>query len=421
MYPLKLTMISEPLFIWAYLPGESAPVVAGKLQVAATPTGHVGSFTYGKSYLGNPNALALDPVALPLSAQFFSFTALKGIPGVILDACPDRWGIRAINRLIGEQPYPAGYLLLNDPGRVGNLAFSLRADLPPVELKSREFALTELLVAAEALEKDDVIDHELIKALHPGTGGARPKCNIVFEDAVWIGKFPSADDPLRLSMPRLEHATMQLAKACGIDVAETRLISVGEKDVCLVRRFDRHIGCNLTQQCSINRLAFISARSVFYADTEFRATAMGSYARLARWLPRYAISQDGALQLFRRMVFNAAVRNTDDHELNHGLVYSPEQRAFQLSPAYDLLPSLHSHRISQHALLMGDNADGTLENLVSACAAFGLTRDEALKIIWEIAQIVQAQWDSVLYACGFGDDAISRLRHCFAPLPLRRE
>jgi len=121
----------------------------------------------------------------------------------------------------------------------------------------------------------------------------------------------------------------------------------------LIRRFNRHI----TQDGSMSRLGFISARSVFYADPVFAVAGIGSYARLARWLPRYAISQEGSCQLFRRMVFNAAVRNTDDHELNHGLVYSPDRRAFQLSPAYDLLPSLHRHRISQHALVIGNNAE----------------------------------------------------------------
>ena len=171
----------------------------------------------------------------------------------------------------------------------------------------------------------------------------------------------------------------------------------------------------------MSRLGFISARSVFYADPVFAVAGIGSYARLARWLPRYAISQEGSCQLFRRMVFNAAVRNTDDHELNHGLVYSPERRAFQLSPAYDLLPSLHRHRISQHALLIGNNADGTIENIVSSCAAFGLKQDEALRIVGDISNTVQAQWDSVLNETGLGDEAISRLRHCFAPLPQHRD
>jgi serine/threonine-protein kinase HipA len=409
-------MISEPLFVWVYLPGHAIPVVAGKLTVETTASGSVGSFAYGKSYLANSKAVSIDPVALPLAGRIATFTALHGIPGVILDACPDRWGIRAITRLVGEQPYPSGYLLLNDPGRSGSLAFSRRADSVPIELKSREFALSELLAAAEALERDEAIDPELIKALHPGTGGARPKCNVVLDGAVWIGKFPSADDPLHLSVPRLEHATMLLARVCGIDAAETRLVTAGGKDVCLVRRFDRHV----TQDGNMSRLGFISARSVFYGDPVFGVGAIGSYARLARWLPRYAISQEGSSQLFRRMVFNAAVRNTDDHELNHGLVYSPESRAFELSPAYDLLPSLHKHLISQHALLIGENADGTVENLVSSCAAFGLKQDEALRIVWDISNAVQAQWDSVLYETGFGDEAISRLRHCFAPLPLRR-
>ena len=408
-------MNSESLFVWVYLPGQVTPVVAGKLTIENAT---VGRFVYGKSYLANPDAIPIDPVALPLVGRIEPFTTLNGYPGAILDACPDRWGIKAITRLFGEQSGPLGYLLLNDPGRAGCLAFSTAPDVAPVELGSREFALSELLEAAEKLEAEKIVDPELIRALHPGTGGARPKCNIVEGGAVWIGKFESSDDPANLSIPRLEHATMRLARACGINVAETRLEVVGSKPVCLVRRFDRQV----KDDGQIARLGFISGRSVFFDDPTFFANgASGSYPRLSRWLPRYAQSQEDSKELFTRMAFNAAVRNTDDHELNHGLVYDPGVRAFKLSPAYDLVPSLSRHNVSRHALIIGDNADGTVENLVSAHAAFFLDRQDALAIVADVAKTVQAEWDSCLYEAGFDDEEVSRVRHCFTPLPVSRD
>ena len=210
-------MTSETIFVWVYLPEELKPVLAGRLTIEHFAGAPLGRFVYRRRYLEDPRALSLDPVSLPLHARIEPFTALKGWPAVILDALPDRWGMRAIDRLIGQQPYPSGYLLLNDPGRAGNLAFSPTPDTEPAELESREFPLAELLAAANALEHDAPVDPELIKALHPGTGGARPKCNVVTDGAVWIAKFPANDDPSGVSIPRLEHATMRLAAACGIE------------------------------------------------------------------------------------------------------------------------------------------------------------------------------------------------------------
>lgn len=405
-------MTSEVLFVWNALPGQWPPVVAGKLEIARTASGAVGTFVYGQSYLRQPRAIPLDPVSLPLSARATDFTTLHGFPGVIVDACPDRWGIKVIDRLLGKQNFPVGYLLLNDPGRAGSLAFSRSAAEPPVELASREFSLAELLDAAEAVETNREVALELLKALHPGTGGARPKCNLIDAEGVWIAKFASlADDP-RVSIPRLEHAAMTLARACGIRAAETRCVRVAGRDVCLVRRFDRVLANG-----QVFRRGYVSARSVFYADPAFGAVGTGSYGRLATWMTRYGCAAAERSALFRRMVFNCAIRNSDDHDLNHGLVQAANG-SFELAEAFDVLPVLASHRIHHHALLIGDSAAGTVENLVSNSAAFGLTRDEALAVVYEVQARVRQQWRDVCYTAGFGDEALRRLEAVFQPIPL---
>lgn len=185
-------MSSETLFVWIYLPDLVSPVVAGRLQINTTAAGvNVGQFVYGKSYLARGNAISIDPCTLPLRDRPSEFSSLGGYPGAIIDACPDRWGIRVIDRLYGQQVFPSGYLLTNDPGRAGVLAFSRAAEEIPRELASRQFSLADLLGAAEAVEADRTVDPELLQALHPGTGGARPKCNIVEDGSVWIAKFPS--------------------------------------------------------------------------------------------------------------------------------------------------------------------------------------------------------------------------------------
>lgn len=406
-------MASE-LFVWIYLPGTDAPVVAGKLEVSRTAAKKVGYFTYGQSYLARAKAIPIDPVTLPLKKGELTINDLGGYPGAILDACPDTWGIRVINRLKGKRAMPEGYLLLNDPGRSGCLAFSEAPDSPPKQLESREFPLTELLAAAEAVEREAPVDQELLKALHPGTGGARPKCNIVEDNAVWIAKFPSADDRI-ISIPRLEHATMLLARQCGIDAAETRIRRVDGRDVCLVRRFDRHL-----EDGRVYRKGFLSARTIFHADPAYAKVGTGSYPRISRWMPHFGATTEARRELFRRLVFNVAIRNDDDHELNHGLVHV-ERDVFTLAKAYDLVPSLDQRAVHHHALLIGDSAAGTVANLVDNCEAFTLSRDEALEIVMAIEQQVLDQWQEVFYEAGFGDEDIRKVAHVFQPIPRNAE
>lgn len=404
--------MTSDLYVWMYLPGCSQPVVAGRLSVSNTPVGSVGRFVYGKSYLSNKNAIPIDPVSLPIHGNIEPFMSLGGYPGAIMDSCPDRWGIKVINRLLGDQPYPVGYVLLNDPGRAGCLAFSTSADTPPEELASREFDLADLLHASQLIERNQPVDDELLRALHPGTGGARPKCNITDKEAVWIAKFSSADDSPQISIPRLEHATMILAKSCGINAAETRLLTVGGLDVCLVRRFDR-----VVTSAGITRLGYLSARTVFNSDPDFQRFKIASYSRLSRWLNRFGTSTDGNVELYRRMAFNCSIRNTDDHELNHGLVFDPKC-GYVLSPAFDIVPQIKPHRIYHHAMMIGETAAGTFENLVSAHAAFGLAKDEAVQIVRDIQSVIQTHWQEVFYACGCGDEEIRRLEHCFSAIPV---
>lgn len=406
-------MTSEPLFVWIYLPDSLEPVVAGRLDLATTAKGTVGQFVYGQSYLARSDAVSLDPVALPLRAGATLFTSLGGFPGVLLDACPDRWGIKIIDRLYGKRDYPVGYLLINDPGRSGALAFSFGAAIPPAEQSSREFSISDLLAAAAAVEGDQRVDSELLKALRPGTGGARPKCNIVDSDGVWLAKFQSIDDRAGISIPRLEHATMMLGRECGIETALTRCEVIDGHDVCFVKRFDRERVGN-----DVLRRGYVSARTVFFADPGFAKYGASSYGRFATWMTRYGCDGADCRQLFRRMVYNCAVRNSDDHDLNHGLVHVANS-GYRLAEAFDVVPVLTPHSVHRHAMLIGDSASGTVSNLVSNANAFGLARDEALAIVYDLQKGVQANWRDVLYLAGLTEEEVRRVEPSFKALPER--
>lgn len=403
---------NKELYVWVYLPDAVTPVIAGRLRVENVTVGRVGTFLYGKSYISHPKAFSLDPVKLPLNSSRHKFTALNGFPSVLLDSCPDNWGIRVIHQLNGPQSIPDGYLLMNDPGRVGALAFT--QDLvQPAELKSREFPLEELLRAAEAVEKDLPVDDELLRALNPGTGGARPKCNIIHDGQVWIAKFPSTKDLAIVSQPRIEHAVMTLADLCGVETAETKLIEVSGKDVCLIKRFDREVTAD-----GVQRKHYMSARTVFYADDAFSQVGFGSYQRLARWLQRYVNDVASAKrQLYRRMVFNVAVRNSDDHELNHGLIHVRDN-AYVLSPAFDISPVPSNSLINQHALLIGASSSGTVASLLEAAEAFEIDRTTAKHIIQEVQSTIEANWLDNLYSWGFDDAQIAAVSGLFKPIPI---
>ena len=258
------------------------------------------------------------------------------------------------------------------------------------------------------------VDSELLKALHPGTGGAKPKCNIEKDGSIWIAKFQSLKDPAWLSIPKLEHACMSLARTCGISVAQTQLQTINDKDVYLVKRFDR-AGCGLETR----RISYISARSVFYADPGYGALGTGSYARLARWIAKYGGSFNQKVELFKRMVFNCAIRNSDDHEANHGLIRRYDG-AYSLSPAFDVLPVISNHKVHSHSLIIGDDASGTIENLMSNCQAFDLNHEAALIIIEDIQSVIHHSWQETFYSAGLGDQEINRLAHLFAPIPMRK-
>lgn len=133
-------------------------------------------------------------------------------------------------------------------------------------------------------------------------------------------------------------------------------------------------------------------------------------------MPRYGCPPEDRQELFRRMAFNCLVRNTDDHELNHGLLHVKHD-TFELAPAYDIVPSLQRHAVHRHALLIGETGAGTLSNLISNAEAFAMNRDEALACVLAMQRTVLETWQETFYAAGFDDQGLRAVEHVFKPLP----
>jgi serine/threonine-protein kinase HipA len=238
--------------------------------------------------------------------------------------------------------------------------------------------LASLAEMAEVVRK--VLANEPVPELQqrlvrPGVslGGARPKSLIAIEGEPWLVKFSEGED---LDTELVEHAAMTLAARCGIEVAPTRALAVAGRHAVAIRRFDR---------AGAGRLHAVSALVALRAVGE-----EPGYPQLAQLLRRRApaaVIRAQQEQLFRRMVFNILVDNTDDHEKNHALLRQ-EDGAWLLAPAFDIVPAAQG--LGYQAILVGDaGAEGSLENAMSQVRAFGLTAAAGRKIVGEVARVVE--------------------------------
>lgn len=403
-------MGARKLVVFIYLPGETAAVPAGIFTHNDDPI--VGSFAYGRRYLERENALPVDPVALPLGPAPRDVTTNGGLYGSFRDAAPDHWGrlvIAAEARVPPEALSEIDYLVAANATRVGNLDFRATPDAPEPTLEPPHFTQLPLIAeAAEKVERGEAVEGHLIRLLGQGSslGGARPKCTVQWNGALWLAKFPSRRDTLNL--PRIEYATMKLAARCGIRIPEIQLERAGEKDVYLVRRFDRE-----SAGAGWLRRGFFSSLSLMQWDEGDRH--LWSYGSVAATMRRYVSVWD-VRELFRRMVFHIAVRNTDEHPRNHGFLVDGER--ISLSPAYDLVPEVVRPGVGSGfrlAMSVGEQGrEATMENALSQAARFGLGKDEAAEVVREVLQTTR-QWEKLFREAGVSDRDIGVLAASFAP------
>jgi len=389
----------QECFVYLQLPGSLETVTAGRYQLDLQDRVGIGRFVYGRSYRGNPAAVPLDPFDLPIVARTFETAKMGGIFGALRDASPDTWGRSVIEKQLGRTDLSeVDYLLHSPEDRAGALSFGLNVEPPaPVRRFNRVLQLEQLLCEADRYIRNappagDAAAAEQVEGLvHPGTslGGARPKNVVEDEAGLWVAKFPHPDD--RWNVTRVEAAMLALARECGLRVAESRVQTVGGRDVLLVKRFDR-----VKTKGGYLRHRMVSGLTVLGAGDSLRDRGRWSYLLLADELKRWSHRPDDDLrELFRRMAFNALVSNTDDHPRNHALIASG--RDFELSPAYDLTPTPHiSGEKRDSAMTVGRfGRYANRINLSSSAGAFRLSEEDATAIFDAMAEIVRSRWYAV--------------------------
>ena len=405
------------VYVYIQLPGTFDWVPCASLVVREVGAGlFEGTFTYGRRYLERPDVVALDPFHLPLQAAPHKVTKLKGIPGAVRDASPDAWGRRVIQAKL-QRP-EAGiseieYLLNGPDDGAGNLRFGLSRDPTPHERRfNRTRQLPELIAAAQTLEEDGRLPHEVLEELEPGTslGGARPKVTIEDQQQIWLAKLPEKGD--RYNWQRIEFATLELARAAGLDVCGTRMERAGEQDVLMLARFDREWN---SDHGAYARYGLVSGLTVLDAEDGYTGRERWSYLLLADELRRWSRDPDGdRRELFRRMVFNAMVTNADDHPRNHALVSAGA--GWRLSPAYDIVPQAQvSQERRDLALVTGRfGRAASLYNLLSQTTVFGMSVEAAQAEIDRMLAVVRG-WHDTYRRHGVDQRGVAMLNDAILP------
>ena len=348
----------DTLYLW-WLGQPDAPVLIGDLHLVRSLRGV--SLRYSPTWLAAGFPLSED---LPLLDHEFIPTEKDVAAGAVDDARPDRWGERVIRYL--DRPARLSlmeYLYFAGDERFGALGVSLARDR---YLPRRVGSLPKLgdVTAIEGVVRSviagEAVAPALARLVAPGVtmGGARPKALLDMDGAQWVLKFGEEGDTT--DSPLIEHATMRLAAECSIRVAATRPIDLGRGHAVAIRRFDRADG---------RRRHALSACVALKAAGE----EMG-YPELAQLLRRRGpvaggVSRLQRRELFRRMLFNILIDNTDDHEKNHVLLMN-DRGEYELSPAFDVLPA--GQALGYQQMRVGSHgADSTLANALSECGQFG--------------------------------------------------
>jgi serine/threonine-protein kinase HipA len=398
--------MSTEIYVFADWEDFAEPALVGTLRSVVSKNKEHFSFSYDTAWLQSPNAQKIDPDLALYSGEQHNSDANNF--RAFLDSCPDRWGRLLMKRreAIGarqEDRRPrvlneVDYLLgVHDLYRQGALRFKRTLDGAFLDNDERLAAppmssLRELEHAAKQIEERDSDDPEYLKWLYmlmsPGSslGGARPKaCVLDEENHLWIAKFPSQHDDHDIAA--WEFLAYQLAINAGIEMAPCRIEKFNSHHhTFLTKRFDR---------TPTSRLHFTSAMTQLgYYDGDYDA----SYLELAQFLTEHGSNTKKDLaQLWRRIVFNIAISNTDDHLRNHGFLY--HKGGWILSPAYDINPvtpanGLHLNITDSDNRLDCDVAMDVIE-------FFQLDKTTAGKIKDEVTESVM-QWEKMATDIGIG-------------------
>ena len=396
------------------------PTLMGILYVNSLKGGESYSFEYDREWLKKTSLkITLDPELMPYSGRQYPFG--KTIFGLFSDSSPDRWGRVLMNkreRILagkeGRKPaklYDSDYLLgVYDETRLGGIRFKTEPNGVFLSDDKETAAppwtsLRALEEASRNFENEDTALSEkwLNQLIRPGSslGGARPKATVIDpKEQLWIAKFPSKND--ENDSGAWEMVTHDLAEICGLHVPEAKLEKFSKLgSTYLVKRFDRILN---------KRVHFASAMTLL-GKTDGASVAEGtSYLDIAAFIKSYgAQPKRDLIELWKRIVFNMAVSNTDDHLRNHAFIFT--ENGWRLSPLYDVNPVPYGDELSLNV----DEADNSIniDLAIETAVRFGLSRTDATNDAKDILVIVRENWEKLATAYGLSRRLIEEMRPAF--------
>lgn len=382
----------DKLYAWM-LSEPKAPRLIG--AISRQSNGDV-ALSYDPQWIASGFALSED---MPISANSFTPAHRSGrrpaAPGALDDARPDRWGEKVIRYLYKPGATLFDHLYFAGDERFGAIGVSTSSSayLPfsPRVLPRLDDA-NDLSDAARIIETGEgelAGQQRALIGAGGSLGGAKPKAVIAIDGEEWVLKFFNSEP---VDHPLVEHATMTLARKAGINAAQTLPIRLQGAHAVAVKRFDRQ---------GAVRVHCISACTLVRSETPQGMEPEFGYPQLARAMRRVADASTLDLQLrelFRRMIFNILIANTDDHEKNHALLchISGRTMKLELSPAYDIVPT-GSGALEHQFMISNTSREPSLADAMSAAADFNLTQPQAAKEVQGIIAVVN-DWRTHFHA-----------------------
>lgn len=407
------------IYVYADWQGLPKPTFMGILTAHNAKGKKSFSFTYDNDWLKSQHRFIIDP-----DIQFFSgvqFPYGKENFGIFWDSMPDTWGKTLMKRKeiqransFNEKPrtlYEIDYLLgVYDKTRMGGLRFKLDkkgkflddSDENPTPPWASVRTLQE---ASRQLENDKtstLTEKWLDVLMAPGSslGGARPKANVLDQDNnLWIAKFPAKNDMIDKGL--WEHLAHILAQKSGVIMADCKVQKIaGKYHTFFTKRFDRK---------QDQRIHFASAMTMTGNSEQILKERVPSYLELAEFIQNYGAEINEDLhQLWRRIVFNIAVSNTDDHLRNHGFILT--EKGWRLSPAYDINPST-----DKNGLALNIDMDNNALDFELAKSVGKFFRLENLMMASIIDDIIEAvlSWKTQAKSLGISHNEIELMQTAF--------
>ena len=412
----------KTLYVYADFDWLDEPMLVGELGYESLRGSDSYSFKYDNDWLRQYGSLFLSADINNYPGQQYTQPD-RDIFGCFSDALPDRWGRLLLNRreqiLATEEKRPVrklssfDYLMgIDDYSRMGGFRFKENKDGEYIncEKSLRIPPLTDiraLVAASMEIEKSEELNQLpekkwLLQLVHPGTslGGARPKAGVMNDEGrLCVAKFPSRNDDYDVGL--WEHLSHLLAKEAGVEAAETSVIETGKKyHALLSKRFDRTV--------EGRRKHFASAMTLLGLTDGCDAKSGNGYLDIVDFILQNCCDVEQNLrQLYRRVAFNIAIGNSDDHFRNHGFLLTP--RGWTLSPAYDMNPTLNEYQ----ALLINSTTNhADLQVLLDSSEEYMIGKEEAGHIINEVKTGVK-HWKSIAIRLGIAKREMDMFEQVF--------